>query len=131
MNSSCDHLALAVRNSSVVFLAAERLGRTAVRDCVVFCFFPDCQRERERETRLLLNQPPPHTHCTTPTPAFISPPPTSAECFNLSEDPGISAAVVAEVGFFTLAGPVWEKGPAWYLKTEGLFAVRQIETRAD
>lgn len=91
--------------------------------------FSDCQRE----TRLLPPPPPPapslcpaHTH---PSPAFISPPPTSAECFNLSEDPGISAAVVAEVGFFTLAGPVWEKGPAWYLKTEGLFAVRQIETQ--
>lgn len=41
---------------------------------------------------------------------FISPPPTSVECFNLSEDPFVSAAVVAGVGFFTLAGPVWEKG---------------------
>lgn len=40
---------------------------------------------------------------------FISPPPTSAECFNLSEDPGVSAVVVAGVGFFTSAGPVWEK----------------------
>lgn len=40
---------------------------------------------------------------------FISPPPTSAEWFNLSEDPGVSAVVVAGVGFFTSAGPVWEK----------------------
>lgn len=40
---------------------------------------------------------------------FISPPPTSAECFNLSKDLGVSAVVVAGVGFFTSAGPVWEK----------------------
>lgn len=125
MNSSCDHLALAVRNSSVVFLAAERLGRTAVRDCFFFFFFLTVS---ERPGYSSTNPPTPSR--TAPTPAFISPPPTSAECFNLSEDPGISAAVVAEVGFFTLAGPVWEKGPAWYLKTEGLFAVRQIETQA-
>lgn len=86
MNSSCDHLALAVRNSSVVFAA--QAGANAVRDCFLTV----------RET--LFSSLPLH---------FISPPPTSAECFNLSEDPGVSAVVVAGVGFFTSAGPVWEK----------------------
>lgn len=57
--------------------------------------------------------------------AFVSPPPTSAECFNLSEDLGVSAVMVAGVGLFTSAGPEWEI----YLKKERLFAVRQIETR--